>query len=273
MNYFEFYPGDYSRDTSDLTLAEHGAYLLLLAAYYGQEKPLPAPAEALYRVARAMITAEQKAVRAVADRFFPVAEDGLRHNARADAEIEKAQGRIAAAKENGRRGGRPKKNPMGSENKTQKKPTGFPLGSENKTQPITQTITQTKAHQTPHEKLESPDGDLSPAAPEDQLPKARKPCPQSSIVELYHEVLPELRQVREWNETRQRLLAKRWAESRERQSLDWWRDFFGYVRKSRFLMGQTVGREGRPFDCDLEWLIRPTNFAKVIEGKYEDGDA
>ena len=87
---------------------------------------------------------------------------------------------------------------------------------------------------------------------------------------LYHEILPELRRVREWNETRQRLLSRRWRESRERQSLDWWRQFFGYVRKSDFLMGRTTGRDGRPFDCDLEWLIRPTNFAKVVEGKYED---
>ena len=102
-----------------------------------------------------------------------------------------------------------------------------------------------------------------------QAGKGKHPCPQSRIVALYHETLPELRQVREWNETRQRLLAKRWAENPERQTLDWWRAFFVYVRKSPFLMGQTQGRDGRPFDCDLEWLIRPTNFAKVVEGKYE----
>lgn len=91
-------------------------------------------------------------------------------------------------------------------------------------------------------------------------------------MDLYHEVLPELRRVREWNALRQKLLARRWAENPERQTLDWWRDFFGYVRKSRFLMGQTQGRGGRPFDCDLEWLVRPTNFVKVVEGKYQDED-
>lgn len=120
---------------------------------------------------------------------------------------------------------------------------------------------------------------LSPAAPDDdasatddsgEQPDGRPPCPHVRIIALYHEVLPELRQVREWNETRRRLLQRRWTEAPERQSADWWREFFGYVRKSRFLMGRTTGRDGRPFDCDLEWLIRPTNFAKVIEGKYED---
>lgn len=136
------------------------------------------------------------------------------------------------------------------------------------------------------QKSESAYADLSPATalppPEDeedddgeqprppQGEQGRPPCPHERIIALYHEVLPELRQIREWNETRRRLLQRRWSENPERQNLDWWRQFFGYVRKSRFLMGKTTGRDGRPFDCDLEWLIRPTNFAKVIEGKYED---
>lgn len=114
------------------------------------------------------------------------------------------------------------------------------------------------------------DGADAPLPPAEPGAPLRTACPQKAIVALYHETLPELRQVREWNETRQRLLSRRWAESPERQTLDWWRAFFGYVRRSRFLMGKTTGRDGRPFDCDLEWLIRPTNFAKVVEGKYED---
>jgi hypothetical protein len=41
------------------------------------------------------------------------------------------------------------------------------------------------------------------------------------------------------------------------------------VKPSEFLTGQTEGRNGRkPFIADLEWLMRPQNFAKVIEGKY-----
>lgn len=131
----------------------------------------------------------------------------------------------------------------------------------------------------PDSRDESANADLSPAAPEDdpaagdgsgeQPQQGRPPCPHERIIAAYHEVLPELRQVREWNETRRRLLGRRWSESHERQSVDWWRKYFGYVRKSDFLMGKTTGRDGRPFDCDLEWLVRPQNFAKVIEGKYE----
>lgn len=97
MNYFEFYPGDYLRDTTRLTLAEHGAYLRLLMAYYSDEQPLPAENDALFRIVSAQNTAEKQAVLKVADLFFPVTRDGVRHNARADAEIAKAQGRMDAS--------------------------------------------------------------------------------------------------------------------------------------------------------------------------------
>jgi len=124
VNYFELYTGDYQRDTADLTLIEHGAFLLLLSAYYATERPLPVgqmgnPRETepfpsgfnpVFRIARAMTDEEKSAVVIVADRFFPIDPvDGLRHNARADEEIAKYRARIDSARENGKRGGRPQK--------------------------------------------------------------------------------------------------------------------------------------------------------------------
>jgi len=107
----------------------------------------------------------------------------------------------------------------------------------------------------------------------DGLVVASKPatpvCPQSEIVALYHELLPSLARVRDWTPERQSFLRKRWSEKPERQSLDWWREFFGYVSRSDFLMGRAQTRDGH-FEADLEWLVRPKNFVKVIEGKYEN---
>ncbi|WP_220084253.1 hypothetical protein [Stenotrophomonas maltophilia] len=97
------------------------------------------------------------------------------------------------------------------------------------------------------------------------------PCPHMKIIELFHEVLPELPAVCAWNETRQRKLGARWKERREQQELTWWRSFFEAVRDMPWLMGQRNGRDGRPFRCTLEWLVSPTNFVKVIEGHYLDG--
>lgn len=94
-------------------------------------------------------------------------------------------------------------------------------------------------------------------------------CPTKQIIALYHEILPELPQVREWAETSRRMLVLRWREKKERQNLDWWREYFLKVKASDFLTGKTEGRNGgSPFLASLEWLVRPTNLAKVLNGNY-----
>lgn len=101
MNYYERYCGDYGRDTPHLSMTEHGAYTLMLDAYYSSERPLPADLETLYRICRARNRMEEAAVRAVADQFFPLGADGLRRNPRVEREIIKAATRINAARANG----------------------------------------------------------------------------------------------------------------------------------------------------------------------------
>ena len=99
MNYFEFYGGDYLRDTTRLSLTDHGAFLRLLIAYYAEEEPLPATHAELFVIAGATSANDKAAVRRVADKYFPIAADGLRHNGRADEEIDKAQGRMEGGEE------------------------------------------------------------------------------------------------------------------------------------------------------------------------------
>lgn len=115
-------------------MIEHGAYTVLLDRYYATESGIPE--DQVHRVTRARSKEEKLAVSAVLSEFF-VLENGLWIKNRVQEEITKAQGKINAAKENGRRGGRPKQNP----DKTQDKPSGLLLGSKNET--------QDKAHQTP----------------------------------------------------------------------------------------------------------------------------
>lgn len=117
MNFWKRYVGDYLRDTGHLSLAEHGAYTLLLDHYYSTGKSLPAPHESLYRLCRATGKAEQSAVRSVADEFFPVNGDGTRHNRRADLELGKWGRQAEHNRTIGQLGGRPRKpgnNPDGN---------------------------------------------------------------------------------------------------------------------------------------------------------------
>lgn len=102
MNWDPRYPGDYRRDTGHLSLAEHGAYCLLLDHYYSTDGELPVEHAALFRLCSAMTTEEQAAVGIVADQFFKTDDDGKRRNRRADRQIEDAGKRHRALSDAGR---------------------------------------------------------------------------------------------------------------------------------------------------------------------------
>ncbi len=129
MNYYRHHLGDYAKDTSHLSLAEHGAYRLLMDHYYATEKPLPVYIEALNRICGAATKGERAAVTSVVAQFFKNAADRLTHS-RIEAEIKEYEIQREKNATNGRRGGRPKE----TQPLTQIKPTGLILGSENETQ-------------------------------------------------------------------------------------------------------------------------------------------
>jgi hypothetical protein len=119
--------------------------------------------------------------------------------------------------------------------------------------------------------ISPPNGGDSPVQPDNTPAKTETPnCPHDEIRALYHDKLPELPPVLSWHEERQKFLRARWREKPERQNLQWWSEFFDRVSRSDFLMGRTPSQNGKkPFKADLEWLVRPRNFAKIIEGKYD----
>jgi uncharacterized protein YdaU (DUF1376 family) len=107
MNFFKLYIGDYQRDTGTLSLAEHGAYVLMLQFYCATEKPLPF-GKNLYRLLRATSRDERAAIDRVVSLFWEETSDGLVNN-RASQEIERAANQRAINQATGKRGGRPKK--------------------------------------------------------------------------------------------------------------------------------------------------------------------
>ena len=104
-------------------------------------------------------------------------------------------------------------------------------------------------------------------------------CPQLKIVALYHDELPTLPHMKIWegDATREGNLRARWRERWEKQKyttaeegLAYWQRLFRHVRDCPWLMGEITPRDGKPpFRADLAWLVRPENFAKLIEGKYD----
>jgi uncharacterized phage protein (TIGR02220 family) len=102
-SYYRFFPGDYIRDTGDLTLVEHGAYNILLHHYYMQEW-LPSDHQKLYRICRAFSEDERKAIDVVVDRYFTDNGDGRIINRKAEEEIAERKAFIEAQSARGKAG-------------------------------------------------------------------------------------------------------------------------------------------------------------------------
>ena len=86
--YYPWYPGDYLKDTPDLSMLEDGAYRRLLDNYFVSEGNLPVERSRLYRICRAFTVEEQSAVNFIVERFFKE-ENGQIYNKRADKELSK----------------------------------------------------------------------------------------------------------------------------------------------------------------------------------------
>ena len=119
--------------------------------------------------------------------------------------------------------------------------------------------------------------------PEENKPSESKsgksvcpPCPHEQILAAYHEALPELPRVKVWDGARKSHLQARWRErwkagkyATQSDGMAYWERLFRHVRTCDWLMGRVTGRDGRTFKASLGWIIRPENFAKLIEGRYD----
>lgn len=94
--------GAYLADTMKLTTLQHGAYLLLLIAYWRERGPLADDDEELASTIKASAK-EWRTLRPKLERFFTI-EDGVWRHGRADQELAKAQGHKAKASAKGKAG-------------------------------------------------------------------------------------------------------------------------------------------------------------------------
>ena len=113
--------------------------------------------------------------------------------------------------------------------------------------------------------------------------RAVEPLPVQQIVELYHEVLPELPRIRLLPDSRLKAMRRRWAwvlnsrmedgtprAANASEAMIWFRRYFERVRYSDFLMGRVVrpvGHQG--WQCDLDYLLSDKGLKIVIEKTKE----
>jgi uncharacterized protein YdaU (DUF1376 family) len=272
LNYYRRHIGDYAAATRHLSLLEHGVYCLLLDVYYTSEKPLPLDERAVFRLVGARSDEERFAVQTILDEFFTSAPDGYRQP-RCDEEIAIKQEKSAKNQDTGKMGGRPK---LITDSVIPENPNGLRLVSGG-----SETVSGDETSRNPSHKplansqeLEVPDG--TSAAESSALPN----CPHVELIDLFGKHLPALPQPKpelwdgkdaeamrarwRWVLTAKKRSGQRYATNRA-EAPDFFDRFFAYVAKSDFL----TGRSG-DFTCSLQWLMKAANFAKVVQGNYEN---
>jgi len=246
MHYFQFHIGDYRAATAHLSNDEDLAYRRLLDMYYDTENQIPLDTQWVAKRLRM----DCDVVKVVLQDMFKLTETGW-HHGRCETVIEQYHAMAEKNRANGRLGGR-KKNPVATDS-----------------QPIAKATINNEPITNNHIK-ESKDS-LSAGLPT---------CPHQDILNLYKKHLPQLAQPRVWDGVRQTNLRQRWLQaakpsifspkgySSQAEGLAWWDSFFGYIANdTKLAQGfETKDRTWRP---DLVWIVNATNFAKIIDGKYQ----
>jgi uncharacterized protein YdaU (DUF1376 family) len=97
MHYYQHNIGDYRRDTSHLSLVEHGIYRQLMDSYYLDEQPLCADLAKLMRSHSVRSADEQQSLKNVLADFFELTENGYIHK-RCDEVIAEYHGKSDKAR-------------------------------------------------------------------------------------------------------------------------------------------------------------------------------
>lgn len=190
MFYFKFHIGDYRRETQHLTLLEHGVYMTLMSTYYTSEQPLPKDERQLLRLAGARTDEEKQAVLDIVNEFFIPTETHWVHS-RIDFELSEYHSKAEANRENGKKGGRPKKNAPQKPNDNQ---SGFnPLKNK------TQLVSETKPNDNPNITLTNkPINQLTNEPIIKDIGTSDKPKKSKSVMKTLPDDFDISEQVRKW---------------------------------------------------------------------------
>lgn len=97
MHYYQHNIGDYRRDTSHLSLVEHGIYRQLMDSYYLDELPLSSDLNKLMRSHCVRTADEKQSLQNVLNDFFELTENGYIHK-RCDEVIAEYHGKSEKAR-------------------------------------------------------------------------------------------------------------------------------------------------------------------------------
>jgi|WetSurMetagenome_2_1015567.scaffolds.fasta_scaffold03883_3 hypothetical protein len=199
-----FYTGDFLAGTAFFNDEQRGQYIRLLCEQH-QNGHIPE---------NHMVSICFSLGSPVVKKFIKDTE-GNYFNIRMDEEITKRANFVNTRRDNGSKGGRPKK-PNG---KPYEEPTKNLIGNENV-------------------------------------------IDYDNIIVLYHSLCPKMNKVQLLNNQRKGFINARYSEF----GIEKITEVLRIAGESDFLNG----KNDKAWKADFEWLMRPTNFIKVLEGKYDN---
>jgi uncharacterized protein YdaU (DUF1376 family) len=254
MHYYKRNLGDYAKKAGRLSMLQHGAYTLLIDSCYDREQ-FPTYDEAI-EWTWASSSAEVEAVEFVLRRFF-VLEDGVYVQDRVRQELEEYHAKAATNKRIAKERERSRKEKQAANRAeiqtSRERSVDDSCGKGNEPPP----------NQEPRTKNQEPVKETTitsaPSASAD-------PVPYEAVVDLYHEVLPDLPKVQILNSKRKAAVRQRHTMVMDK-SLANWRLYFEAAFQSDFLMGRIDGKQWR---ADFDFLISERAATGIIEGKYHE---
>jgi uncharacterized protein YdaU (DUF1376 family) len=252
MHFYQFNIKDYQSHTGHLDEFEDLAYRRLLDWCYLHERPLPLEPDEIARLIR--MRSHSDCIASVLREFFVRTDHGWISD-RVLREISSVNNKSEKARESARArwDKRLDANALPTQSEGNAPMTHYPL-------PITQDPV-----------IQEANASLSGTG----FP----PCPHGKILELWKTHLPHLSQPRTWEGARQAALRSRWNQASKKSSwsdgygttddgLKWWDSFLSYIASDTKL-SNGFESNGRVWHPDLPWILNATNFAKIIDGKYQ----
>jgi len=248
VHHYPFHIGDYRKDTSNLSLLEHGIYRTLLDCLYLQEIPLTDDKDKLCRMIGARSPEEIKATHVILDDYFVLTEVGYTQDGCMkvlSAIYEKSEkARLSVAKRWAKRGE--------SIRKPYAEHTNVSENDTNVSKNDTFGILPNTQHPTPSVSTSSGDAETK---------QVDQKIAYQSVVDLYHSILTTNPKVKLLSDKRKQGIKSCSAMKPTFNSLEFWSSYFESVKSSPW----HVGENPHGWKADFDWLTNKANFIKMYE--------
>lgn len=236
--YFPFYPSDWLGGTRGLTAAETGVYITLIAHMYEREGPISMPLDRMARMCGATVTNLKSALETLVSEGKLIEVDGGYWSKRVECECQKRSAKRESAKSSA--AARWEKSV-----EKQRKPDANAMRA--------QCETDANQNQNQNQNIE-PNGSMAAS-------------PAASAIEAYNKKADMTGWPKVQAMSKPRLSAMS-ARLKDAGGMDGWESALDRAAASDFLCNRT----GK-FTASFDWLTKPANLAKLIEGNYDNKGA